>query len=102
VEFVLRGEFLVCKKLGNSCEAVLRIGRRKFKAAVPNNVRLTTRKELNRNFPEAGFSGASRTTSTVCRLYILLVGERSRLQRIYSGLSACSRPGTTMRAEIAA
>ena len=40
-------------------------------------------------------------TRTERRLYIHLVGERSRLQRIYSGRSACSRPGTTMRAEIA-
>ena len=39
-------------------------------------------------------------TSTTWRLYILLVGGRSRLQRIYSGRSACSRPGTIMRAEI--
>src|SRR5664279_2337401 len=41
-------------------------------------------------------------TRTERGLYILLVGEPSQLLRIFSGRSACSRAGTTMRAEIAA
>src|SRR5215469_18455299 len=51
--------------------------------------------------PEAGFSGASRTTSTVCRLHVHLIlfptGLTLHQIRIHMGVCGCESEGRTNR-----